>query len=102
MVRVTSPRLPLSRPTITTTLSPFLILRMSEHLRRERDDLHEPLGAELPRHRPEDPRADGLELRGEQHRGIGVELHLRSVVATHALPGAHHHGVVDLALLHAA
>ena len=41
--RSTSPLLPLSRPVITTTLSPFLILNlaMSEHLGRERDDLHE-------------------------------------------------------------
>src|SRR5689334_5684478 len=62
----TSPRLPLSLPAMTTTLSPFLILRMmivpSEHFRRERDDLHEPLGAKLARDRPEDAGADWLEL----------------------------------------
>src|SRR3954462_1063808 len=77
----TSPRLPLSRPAMTTTLSPFLILRMTflflvralQHFRRQRDDLHEPLGAQLARDRPEDARADRLELGVQQDRGVGVE-----------------------------
>src|SRR6185295_5268570 len=87
--RVTSPRLPLSRPVITTTLSPFLILRIAilyvnpplQDFRRERDDLHESLGAQLARDRPEDPRADRLELGVEEDGGVRVEAHLRPVIA---------------------
>src|SRR5689334_19203435 len=105
-MRATSPRLPLSRPAMTTTLSPFLILRMvflfvcrSEDFRCQRDDLHEPLGAQLARDRSEDPRADRLELVVEQHRCVGVEADERTVVAAHALARANDHRVVDLALL---
>src|SRR5664279_3350051 len=69
----TSPRLPLSRPAMTTTLSPFLILRMGfscdrplvfglQHFGRERHDLHEPLIAQFARDGSEDARADRLEL----------------------------------------
>src|SRR5690606_20073900 len=50
-------------------------------------------------HRPEDARADRLLLVVEQHRRIAVEADQRAVRATHALAGAHHDGVVDLALL---
>src|SRR6478672_4857192 len=104
----TSPRLPLSRPAMTTTLSPFLILRMcslfeleaaSEDFRRQRDDLHEPLGAQLARDRSEDAGADRLELVVEQHGGVRVEANERAVIAANALAGAHDDGAVDLALL---
>src|SRR5262249_57783705 len=98
---MTVPRLPLSRPASTTTSSPFLILCMSQHLWSERNDVHEALGAQLARDRPEDARADRLELGREQHRGVAVEADQRAVRAAHALRGAHHHGVVDLALLDA-
>src|SRR5436853_1306091 len=70
--RSTVPRLPLSRPAITTTSSPFL-MRFITAPRGEGDDLHELLGPELTRHRPENTRADRLHLRREQHRGIAVE-----------------------------
>src|SRR5262249_41480784 len=66
------------------------------------DDLHEALGSELAGHGTEDARADRLELRVEQHRGVGVELDHRTVGAPHALRRAHHNGAVDLALLDAA
>src|SRR4029453_4838243 len=102
MMRDTSPRLPLSRPVMTMTLSPFLILLIStplQHFRRERDDLHEPLGAKLARHRPEDARADRVEVRVEQHGGVRIETDQRAVGAAHTLLGAHHHRVVDLTLL---
>src|SRR5215211_401542 len=102
----TSPRLPLSRPAMTTTLSPFLILLMFvgfpgvslQHFRRQRDDLHESLGAELARDGPENARADRLELRGEQHGGVGVEADQRAVGTADALLRANDDGVVDLAL----
>src|SRR5882672_1382209 len=100
--RSTVPRLPLSRPVMTMTSSPFFMRCMLEHLWRERHDLHELLGAQLARHRSENARADRLEFRRQQHRRIAVEADQRAVGAAHALGGAHHHGVVDLALLHAA
>src|SRR5215475_9902203 len=56
----TVPWRPLSLPESTTTLSPLRILFMSQHLGSERHDLHEPLGAQLARHRSEDARADRL------------------------------------------
>src|SRR6476620_6247670 len=71
----------------------------SEHFRRERDDLHELLGAQLAGHWPEDARADRLMLVVEQHRGVAVEADQRTVGAAHALAGADHDGVVDVALL---
>src|SRR4051794_32017367 len=64
----TSPDFPLSRPAMTTTLSPFFTLSFaldipaSQHLWRERHDLHEFPGAQLARHRTEDARADRLAL----------------------------------------
>src|SRR5258705_10508165 len=103
--RVTSPRLPLSRPVITTTLSPFLILRIGfllQGFRREGADLQESLGAQLARDRPEDARADRFEFGVEEDGGVRVEANLRAVVTAHAVARAHHDGVVDLALLDAS
>src|SRR3990172_4131397 len=71
-----------------------------QNFRRQRYDLHEPLGTQFARHRPEDARADRLELGGEQHRRVGIEADQRPVGAPHAFGGAHHDGVVDLALIH--
>src|SRR5215469_708286 len=101
----TDPRRPLSLPAITTTSSPFLILFICllpgalQHFRCQRDDAHEGLGAQFARHRPEDARADRLQLGGQEHRGVAVELDDGAVRAAHAAAGAHHHRVVDLALL---
>src|SRR6185503_14187836 len=110
MRRTTVPRLPLSRPDSTTTSSPFLmrcicafsVCVLLQHLGCQGYDLHEALGTQLARHRPEDTGADRLELRREQHRRIAVEADERAVGAAHALGGAHHDRVVDLALLHTA
>src|SRR4030095_5192135 len=96
-MRAMSPRLPLSRPAMTTTLSPFLILRMLasppslQHFRRERHDLHEPLVAQLARDGSEDARADRLELGGEQHGGVGIEEGQRAGRTTDAPARAHDH-----------
>src|SRR5688572_17131069 len=95
----TVPWRPLSLPDNTTTVSPFRILFMSQHLGSERHDLHEPLRAQLARDGSEDARADRLELVGQQHRGVRVEAQQRAIGATHATLGAHDHGVIDLALL---
>src|SRR6266581_104275 len=74
----------------------------SENFRRQRNDLHEAFGPELAGHRAEDAGADRLKLVVEQDRGIAIELDQRAVGAPHALGGAHHHRVVDLALLDAS
>src|SRR6266568_955879 len=74
----------------------------SQYFRRERNDLHEALAAKFPGHRPEDARADGLHLVGEQHRRVGIEPDAAAVGAPHPLCGAHHDGVVNLAFLDAA
>src|SRR6185437_8969255 len=100
--RVTSPRWPLALPVITTTWSPFLIRFMADslqHFRRQRDDLHEALAAQLARDRPEDAGADRLEFVVEQYGRVAVETDQRAIGAAHALGGSHHHGVVHLALL---
>src|SRR3546814_4204677 len=67
--------------------SPYLSKR-SEHFGRERDDLHELLGAQLAGHGPEDARADRLVLVVQQHRGVAVEADQRAVGAANALAGA--------------
>src|ERR1700719_1385918 len=103
--RNTSPLLPLSRPVTTTTLSPFLILNftaMSEHLGRQRHDLHELARAQLARHRPEDARADRLALFRDEDRGIAVEADGAAVGAADLLRRAHDHRLVHIALLDAA
>src|SRR4051812_36782250 len=77
--RSTAPRLPLSRPEMTITSSPFLILFMvgpwerSQHFGCERNDFHKALGPQFARDRPENTRPDRLELGGEQDGGIAVE-----------------------------
>src|SRR6202049_204995 len=65
----------------------------------ERNDLHELHIAQLARHRPEDTRADGLELVGQQDGRIGVETDQRPVGAAHAALGTHHDGVIHFAFL---
>src|SRR6201991_1160249 len=87
----TSPVLPLSRPGITTTLSPFLIFSFvailpnpsrSEHFRCQRDDLHDLLRTELAGHRAEDAGADRLALLVDQHGRIAVEADRAAVGPT--------------------
>src|ERR1700710_9000 len=58
---MTLPSAPLSLPAITLTVSPFLMRTlMSEHLRCQRDDLHELLLAQLAAHGAEDARSTGF------------------------------------------
>src|SRR6478672_13911073 len=65
---MTLPSAPLSLPAITLTVSPFLILTLiSEHLRRQRNDLHELLVAQLTAHGTEDARATGLPVGTKDH-----------------------------------
>ena len=69
------------------------------HLRRERDDLHEPALAQLARDRPEHARADRLVLVVDQHRGVAVEADVAAVAAALLLDGAHDDRLDDLPLL---
>src|SRR6478736_7526974 len=97
----TRPCLPrsLREPEMTTTRSPFLIFAMSEHLRRQRDDLHELLVAQLAAHRAEDARATGLPVVLEDHGGVLVELDVRTVGTARGLDRADDDGLDHIALL---
>src|SRR4051812_4581313 len=109
MTLITTPSLPRSLPVSTRTRSPFLmrspaiscrllprrpgnICRSaataralwvaalpSQHLRRERDDAHEALVAQLPADRSEDPGAAGLLLVVDEHGRVLVEADVGAV-----------------------
>src|SRR5215218_4118074 len=74
-------------------------LHGSEHLRGERDDLHESAVAQLARDRPEDARAARVVLGVDDHGGVLVERDVRAVVAPELLLRAHDDRLDDLALL---
>src|SRR5262245_2212410 len=109
-----SPLLPLSRPVITTTLSPFLtfsFVAMSagpslpsrlQHFRREGDDLHELLGAQFAGHRAKNAGPDRLALLVDQHRRVPVETDRGAVGTPDLLRRAHDHRLMNVALLHLA
>src|ERR1017187_657871 len=123
-MRSTTPRLPLSLPLMTSTLSPLRIssgrrcprahpswismarclrstfVAISDHLRSQADDLHEVPLAQLARDRTEDARAARVVLWSDQHRGVLVEADVASVGALVLLGGAHHDGADHVALLH--
>src|SRR5919107_4337272 len=92
------PVLPLSLPEITMTLSSVRSF-ISEHLRGERDDLHEPAVAQLARHRAEDARAARVVLGVDDHGRVLVEGDVRAVLAPELLLRAHDDGLDDIALL---
>src|ERR671919_727370 len=91
--RTTRPRAPRSLPWITWTSSSFLMLTpgTSEHLRRQRDDPHEPLLPQLAGHGTEDPGSPRLPLVVDQHHRVLVELDVRAVRAPLLLGGPHDH-----------
>src|SRR2546427_890561 len=117
----TLPSRPRSSPRITRTRSPLatwslwragsrsvrrarrLFLKtsgfISDHLRRERHDLHELLLAQLAPDRPEDAGRAGLALVGDEHRGVLVEPDVRAILALGLLGGPHDDGPHHLALL---
>src|SRR6516225_434080 len=107
--RRTSPDLPLSRPVMTTTLSPFLIFNFaiawaldSQDLRGQRHDPHEPTRPQLAGDRTENARADRLALMGDQHSGIAVEADRAAIGAADLLRRAHDDRTMHVALLNAA
>src|SRR5690242_8593946 len=103
---ITLPSAPLSLPAITLTVSPFLIFiecfPISEHLRCQRDDLHEPLVAQLAPDRAEDARATRLTVLPQDDRGVLVELDVGPVRPAALLGGAHDDSLDDVALLDVA
>src|SRR5205823_1913984 len=105
--RRTSPRRPLSRPLITTTVSPFLIFIFGmagplQDLGGERDDPHEAARAEFAGHRTDDTGPDRLALVADQHRGVAVEADRAAIGAADLLRCADNDGAVHIALLDAA
>src|ERR671921_67780 len=93
---------------MTTTWSPFLILTRLEpfvaivlnHLRRERNDLHEVPVAKLAGDGPEDARADGRVVGLDEHARVLVEADVGAVLAADVLHRADDDGVVHRPLLH--
>src|SRR5215207_9215634 len=106
--RRTRPRAPRSLPVVTSTWSFFLMFTfvfvsdISEDLRRQGDDLHEPLLAQLARHRSEHARADRLARVVDQDGGILVEADVAPILTPLLLGGAHDHRLDHLPLLHRA
>src|SRR3990172_7938501 len=114
----TFPCLPRSFPLRIMTVSPFLTRDFAglasttithpshchplQHLGRERNDLHELLPPQLTRHRAEDPRADRLPLRVDQHGCVAIELDVRPIVASHFLRRPYDHRLHHLPLFDAA
>src|SRR5690349_7331686 len=102
--RRTSPVLPLSRPLMTTTLSPFLIFSFGifallEDLGRQRHDLHEPARPQFPGDRTKDTGPDRLVLIGDQHSGVAVEPNGAAVDAVYLFCRAHDDRAVHIPLL---
>src|SRR6185312_15152920 len=123
------PSFPLSSPRSTRTVSPlptgsvtrsaffawrarlravarfvarYVNLRMSEHLRRERYDLHEAFLAQLAGDGPEDARGPRLAGLVDDHDGVLVEADVAAVLAARFLDRAHDDGAGDIGLLHRA
>src|SRR4051794_16831992 len=108
---MTRPLAPRSLPASTMTVSPFftfidgvfffgvLLSAMSEHLRGERDDPHEPLVAELPADGAEDARPAGVAAVADDDRGVLVEADVGTVRTTALLHRADDDGLDHVALL---
>src|SRR6266496_2321938 len=124
---MTLPLAPLSLPAMTTTVSPFLIFMprspfhrcagrpktdccaewfarsarsRSEHLRRQADDLHKPLVAQLATHWAEDAGTAGVATVLDDDGGILVEPDVRAVGTPPLLGGADDDRLDDVTLLH--
>src|SRR5215218_4895201 len=85
-----------------TVSSRRILSAMSEHLRGERDDLHEVAVAQLAGHRAEDAGATWVVAVVDQDGGVLVEGDIGPVVPPELLLRSHDHGGHDLALLHGA
>src|SRR5690606_873812 len=92
---MTLPLAPLSLPEMTSTVSPLCTF-MSEHLRGQRDDLHELLVAQLAADRAEDAGATRIVVRLDEHGGVLVETDVGTIRTTALLGGAHDDGLDDV------
>src|SRR3954451_116992 len=103
---MTLPCLPLSLPVMTCTRSPFLIFIAFamglEHLRRERDDLHELLLTKLTADRTENTGTTGFAIVLQDDRGVLVEADVGAVDTPALLDSPHDDCLDDVALLHVA
>src|SRR5438445_53865 len=75
---------------------------ISDHLRRQRHDLHEPLLAQLAADRAEDAGGAGLAFVVDQHRRVLVEAHVAAVLARRLLGRPHDDRLDHLAAFHLA
>src|ERR1019366_7497173 len=105
MTRVISPCLPMSLPDRTSTRSPFLrriFTRsvISEHLRSERHDPHEPAVPKLSSHRAEDAGTAWLHLVVDQHRCVLIEADVAAVSPPTFLLRPHDDALDNFTLLH--
>src|SRR5665647_3906658 len=108
--RSTIPRLPASLPPSTRIVSPLRISEtfvtrgataraISEHLRRERDDLHVVPIAKLARHGAEDPRAARVALVVDEDGGVLVKPDVAAIRPAVLLRRTNHDGSHHVALL---
>src|SRR5919199_188839 len=103
MTLSTSPRLPLSLPEITTTVSPRFILRpILEHLRGQRDYPRVALVPEFTGYRPEDARPARGAIIVDDDARVLTEADVRPIVPPRLLLAPHHDGPDDVALTHGA
>src|SRR3954454_5320735 len=89
---------------MTWTVSPFLMrsFAISEHLRSQRNDLHELLVTQLATHRAEDAGTPGVAVGAQDDSCVLVEADVRAVGATALLDGPDDDGLDDVALLDVA
>src|SRR6185503_18781230 len=96
----TQPRLPLSRPAMTTTWSFFLIFERFvpaitlDNLRRERHNLHKILIAQFARHWTKHARADRRSVFLYKHGRVLIEPDVGAIFAPHLFARAHDDGVL--------
>src|SRR6202020_1758594 len=97
--RITWPRLPLSLPDRTITLS-FLCIFISQHLRSERDYAHEALVSQLSSYWPKYARPAGLHLVIDEHSSVLVETDITTIGPALFFPGPDDDTLHDVALFH--
>src|ERR1700761_8419811 len=73
-----------------------------QHLRGERDDLHEALLPQFAADRPEDASSARVVVGLDDDGGVLVELDVAAIGAAALLDGAHHHGLHHLTTLDVA
>src|SRR5882724_812409 len=96
---MTLPLAPLSLPATTRTVSPFLIF-MLEHLRRQRDDLHELLVPQFPAYRAKNTSTAWLSVVLNKHCGVLIKSDVGTIRPAALFHGADNDGFDYVALFH--